>query len=70
MKKRIKLTKKHIGKTVQMYWCGHWNDVFIIDIEDDTFYGIKNGYAVVYNINLNSKTTIPNNFNSNEIQSK
>lgn len=66
--KRIKFTKKDIGKTVIMYWCGHWNLVEIRGIEDDTFYGIKGGHVVVYNITLDSRTTIPNDFDPSEIK--
>jgi hypothetical protein len=68
MKKRIKFKKKDIGKTIKMYWCGHWDSVTIKAIEDDTFYKRKNGYVVVYNINLDSKTTIANDFDPDDIE--
>ena len=66
--KYIKLTKKDIGKQFEMYWCGHWNRVFIRDIRNDTFYGVKNGHVYVYNVDLESRTVIPNEFNENELK--
>lgn len=66
-KDKIQFTKKDIGKTFDMYWCGHWNKVKIRYIEDD-WYGNKNADVCVYNINLNSRTVIPNEFNIKEIK--